>query len=475
MARGGALMRLKNQKGVVLATVLLFIIVLLLLGAALSMLSVNSHLQTMRMINKEKAFYAARAGADALRSYIVDNPDGLTAEELMGYVDAIIAEGISDTGSVGGNSFKLQVRKSDDGSSIEIKSTGTAGNMSSEVTYLIEIAEGEPSGPVLDMAVFATKQRERRFHKDKKGKIVYDEPTEALSLDGSAYIKGPVGTNSIENGTVKFDWSTKVYGDVNIGPEGDVGTAVIAPSDMDSYVISPGTRKLLPAEREYPLPVFPAFPDFPSKGDFTAGWWPAPPYTLPLADGDAWYSSLEVLSTLKIEVGSGTRRLRIDNLEVTGAGKIEIVGSGKLELYVSNFIMDNSGRINDLGNPGQVHMYYNGTSKVNLGGDTRYFGSIYIKDADLDITNSGGIQGHVITGGSTVNITGDASAFVRAIYAPNAHVYMGGSGKVKGSIIANSFFMDGGTWVEYVAATEPIPDIPTSGPGKPKFQNGRWK
>ena len=56
-------MRLKNQKGVVLATVLLFIIVLLLLGAALSMLSVNSHLQTMRMINKEKAFYAARAGA----------------------------------------------------------------------------------------------------------------------------------------------------------------------------------------------------------------------------------------------------------------------------------------------------------------------------------------------------------------------------------------------------------------------------
>ncbi len=469
-------MKLRNEKGIALATVLLFIIVLLLLGFALTIMSTYDHQQALRLERQAKAYYIARSGADALGSYIINNPDNLTAQEMSDYVDAVVAAGVSDSTAVGEGSFSLAVTRDLDENTVEVTSTGIVQGISATATYSIAFDEGTSGGPILDMAVFSTKERAGRYTLDKKGKLVLlPEPISAISLDGSAYIQGPVGTNSLANSTVAFDWSTKVYGDVNIGPGGNTNTAVTAPSDMSNYVISPGTRKVLPKIREYPLPAFPSFPALPSKSAYTAGWWPSPPYTLALTEGEGWYPSIKVLSTLRIEVGSGTRRLRIDTLEVTGSGKIEIVGSGKLELYVTNLKIENSGRINDLGDTSRVHMYYNGSTDVNLGGDTRYYGSVYIKDATLTIGNSGGIQGNIITGGSHVLINGDASANVKALYAPKADVTMGGSGKIKGALVANSFFIDGGAWVQYVPITQPIPDLPETGPSNPNFQKGRWK
>lgn len=469
-------MRLKNEKGFALATVLTFIIVLIILGVALSIMATSSYRQAVRLVNQARAYYIARAGADSLGSYITGNPDSLTGEQMADYVDAIVAAGTSDQVEFGGGSFVLSVSRDIDNNTIDISATGSVDGVQALATYSIAFEEGTSGGAILDMAVFSTKQRAGRYTIDKKGKLVLlPEPVEAIFLDGSAYIQGPVGTNSVANSTVEFDWSTKVFGDVNIGPGGNTNTAIYAPSDISSYKISPGTKKVLPKAREYPLPAFPSFPALDSKGSYTAGWNPSPPYTLALAAGEGWYSSIKVLSTLRIEVGSGTRRLRIDTLEVTGSGKIEIVGAGKLELYVTNLKVENSGRINDLGDTSKVHMYYNGSTAVNLGGDTRYYGSIYIKDAPLTIGNSGGIQGNIITGGNYVLVNGDASANVKALYAPQADITMGGSGKIKGAVVANSFYIDGGAWVQYVPVTQPIPDLPETGPSNPNFQKGRWK
>jgi hypothetical protein len=469
------LVHVRSQKGIALVTVLLFIVVLLIIGVAFSLMAVSSNSQAVRFVNQAQAYYIARAGAASLASYIVDNPASLSAEALSGFVDSIVAVGTSSVNSYGGGTYVIRATKNLANTTIELESTGTFNGITSTVTKTINIIESTSGGPILDMAVFATKARERRYTVDKKGNIVYSEPAEAIFLDGSAYVQGPVGTNSIALKTVTFDWSTKVFGDVNIGPSGNTNTSVFAPSDMGSYIINPGTRKVLPSLRQYPLPLFPTFPTLPSKGAYTAGWWPAPPYTLPLSGGDGWYSSLTVLSTLRIEVGSGTRRLRIDNLQVTGAGKIEIVGSGNLILYVSLVNIANSGAINNLGDPSKVHMYYNGATAVDFGGDTKYYGSIYIKDANLIIGNSGGIQGNIITGSNTVTVNGDASATVKTLYAPNAHVIMGGSGKIKGAVVANSFFIDGGAWVQYVPITNPIPDLPVAGPSTFAFEDGRWK
>ena len=53
-----------------------------------------------------------------------------------------------------------------------------------------------------------------------------------------------------------------------------------------------------------------------------------------------------------------------------------------------------------------------------------------------------------------MKITGDATAHVRVLYAPNAAVRLEGSGKVRGSLIGKTVHMSGGTFVEW----KEIPD-----------------
>jgi len=64
---------------------------------------------------------------------------------------------------------------------------------------------------------------------------------------------------------------------------------------------------------------------------------------------------------------------------------------------------------------------------------------------------SGGVTGHIITGGNCVDIRGNASANVRVIYAPNALVTIHGSGHVRGAVVANSCTMTGGASLIYDA------------------------
>ena len=235
-----------------------------------------------------------------------------------------------------------------------------------------------------------------------------------------------------------------------------------------------GKVKNLPEPREYPLPEFPEFPLLPYKGDFTAGWWPSPPYSITEADGDGWYGRLAVESELNIYVGSGTRIIRADELSVTGDGKMNIIGSGKLILYVNKFVMDGGASINRNGSESQLHMYYSGTGKLSLGGNTKFRGSVYAKDAPIDITNSGGITGHIITGGSEVKITGDATAHVRV---RTRRMQRSGSRAAESAWKLDR--QDGAHVRRHLRRVEGDPRLPGGIPdlesGAKTFKRGQWK
>lgn len=229
----------------------------------------------------------------------------------------------------------------------------------------------------------------------------------------------------------------------------------------------------LDEERTYPMPSFPTFPTYlPDKGSFTAGWWPAPPYHI---YEDGYYDEIIVLSELHIHVGSGIREIRARKLSVTGSGKIVVQGSGILNLYIEEeFIIQNSGRINDGGDPNQVMLYYKGNDSIGPSGDTRFYGNLYSETADVYLAGSGGILGSVITGGDSVTIDGDSTAIVQMIYAPNAHVSMTGSGKVRGAIIANSFKAVGGAYVQFEPDFDPD-ELPISEIESNDLAIGHWK
>lgn len=424
-----------NQRGGALLTVLVVTMVLIIMGTALLRYAGAVMSQVASAEARTKAYYVARSGTDAFVSYIVDNPDGLTSEQLDAVITDAIAAGTSGPTALGDGSFTITLTAGE-ADAVLVTAVGTVRGVTETVVRTIVLTPGGSTMPPLDCAVFSLN---------------------GITLEGSAWIKGHAGTNSEVKDSVNFAWSTGIDSDkvLWIGPGGAPSSVVKTRSGapMDVYVKSDKVKNL-PEPRDYPLPSFPDFPTPPYKGEFTAGWNPSPPYFITEATGDGWYSKLTVLSELNIYVGSGTRIIRADELAVTGSGKINIVGTGKLILYVNKFTLEGSGSINKNGSESQLHMYYSGDSKLSLGGDTKFRGSVYAKTASIDIGGSGGITGHIVTGGTQVNITGDATANVRVLYAPNAAVKLTGSGKVRGSLIGKSVHMEGGTFVEW----QGIPD-----------------
>jgi len=447
----------REENGSALLTVFFVIIALTVLGMGLMQYAMSGYRQEMQSERRAMAYYVARSGVDAFVSYVVDNPDSLSLVNMGSLIDSAVSAGQSAPTPLGEGSFTISLAKhSAEGTPDEVvvTSRGTVKGVAETVRRSIILTPGGSAMPPVDCAVFSLGD---------------------ITLTGSSEILGNAGTNTIAKGKVKFEWSTAVDGDLSIGPSGVPGTVldVRAGSPMDQYLKS-GRVQNLPAVRSYPMPAFPTYPALPNKGSLTAGWWPRPPYSITEADGDGWYSNLAVESTLNIHVGSGTRRIRADHLSITGSGKINIIGSGNLVLYVDKFTLTGSSKVNENGSEKQLHMYYSGTDRLSVPGDTKFRGSVFAQRASVNIGGSGGITGHIITGGPEVNVTGDASASVRVLYAPNANVKLTGSGKVHGALIGNTVRLEGDTRVVWQEPPDSQGGLPDFGSAPASYARGLW-
>jgi len=158
-------------------------------------------------------------------------------------------------------------------------------------------------------------------------------------------------------------------------------------------------------------------------------------------------------------------------------------GEGRVEFYVeSKFDVGNNSKINDAGDPNQLMLYYRGYDEVKLedgddetltlGGNTIFNGSLYAKEANVKLHGGARIQGNIMTGGDSVEISGDTSAISRLIYAPNAHVEMNGGGNqpavVSGAVISKSFTANGNSNIVYNPDLDvELPDVQIKNSGYP--------
>ena len=447
----------RDELGSALLTVFFVVIALTLLGVGLMQYATTGYGQEIQSERRTMAYYVARSGVDAFVSYVVDNPHNLSLDGMGSLLNTAVSAGQSAPTPLGEGQFTISLAKHSAGGGpdeIVVTSQGTVKGVTETVRRSIILTPGGSAMPPVDCAVFSLGD---------------------ITLTGSSKILGNAGTNTTAEGKVKFAWSTAVDGDLSIGPEGVPSAVVSAPKGcpMDEYV-KDGKVKNLPSTRSYPMPEFPTYPALPNKGSYTAGWWPEPPYSITEADGDGWYSKLTVESTLDVYVGSGTRRIRADHLSITGSGKINIIGSGNLILYVDKFTLTGGSKVNENGSEKQLHMYYSGTDKLSVPGDTKFRGSVFAQRASVDIGGSGGIMGHIITGGPEVNITGDASANVRVLYAPNANVKLTGSGKVRGALIGNTVRLEGDTKVVWQEPPDSQWGLPDFGSAPASYARGLW-
>ncbi|MDN7227019.1 pilus assembly PilX N-terminal domain-containing protein [Planococcus sp. N064] len=138
---------------------------------------------------------------------------------------------------------------------------------------------------------------------------------------------------------------------------------------------------------------------------------------------------------------------------ISGNGHLQIEGSGKLTIYIKeNIQIDghlNSQKKDNL-------LIYLGPSKIPSNPKTlrssdyaEFNASVYAKDANIEVVGSAGINGHILTGGTSVRLNGATSAAAKGtvVFAPNADVEVVGSGILKGGIISKTFTMRGGAKV----------------------------
>ncbi len=278
-----------------------------------------------------------------------------------------------------------------------------------------------------------------------------------ITLTGSAKVMGHAGTNAVGNGDVNLAWSTSIDSTLLIGPGGNPSTTVIQASGKN---VGLGVGNL-PSPGEYELPAFVEYPAKTITRSSVVTTWPFTNITLSPSDYDgAYFPSITVQSnyTLNIDTGSEDRVLHVGDFNLY-QGTVNITGTGTLTLIVEDdLIVSGSSKMNTSSIQERLFTYYGGTDALNFSGSTKFNGSIYAKTADITIGGSGGIQGHVITGGNNVTVSGAAVANTRILYAPNAHVQVTGSGSIKGSIVANTFSSSGSGKVQF--STELSSELP---------------
>jgi hypothetical protein len=140
---------------------------------------------------------------------------------------------------------------------------------------------------------------------------------------------------------------------------------------------------------------------------------------------------------LYIKAGPGVTNLYIDTLSFNKGGII-IEGEGVVNLYTNN--ISGLGNLNEGGNYEQLNVFYMGNDKVKLTNHKEVLnGSLYIKNADFEMT------GGVINGGY--------------ILSPYATVDLSGGASIQGTIVAKAFDASGnGTLISSNADQSPIPD-----------------
>ena len=329
------------------------------------------------------------------------------------------------------------------GNEIVLTTIGTPdlnSNYKSESKAYFDIQEGSNSGPNL---------------LDFDGIHVES----SIVLTGSSQIFGNLTSNTTANKSINLAWSTKINGNLSFAGD-NIDNIIEKPSGQPYGNLVTGTIKPNTVISVPPAPSYPDFPTLPNKGDFKTPWVSGLFY--PIYD-DGHYNLLEATSsrTITIFVGTETRKIRVNNLNIS-QGHIILSGTGKLIIYVDNqFTLGGDSSINKDGDNSKVHIYYSGVNAPAIGGNTRVNSSISIKTAPFVIAGSNAIQGHIISGGSEIKITGNAEAISRLIYAPLANVIFEGSGRGKGNIICKSMSLTGDTRFFYNDQwkDDPIPDL----------------
>lgn len=129
--------KLSDQKGSALVTAIMVFAVLSVLGVAMLSISLSETKFVSHQHNKAQAYYIAHSSVDALATYIIKNPGGLTDQQLYDYVTVLKGGVTASNGDFLGGSYTLSTAV-ENTHHLRLSSVGTYRNVSQKVSLLVE-------------------------------------------------------------------------------------------------------------------------------------------------------------------------------------------------------------------------------------------------------------------------------------------------------------------------------------------------
>lgn len=466
----------KNESGYVLVGVLLIFTIVAVLGLSIVMSSLTSVKTSHSERDNQSAYYIAEAGLTYYMKEIKEKVqniyerDNVKVEENfynnLGEIKRLendgIYEGFEEENEIQPKATVKVVGKGNN--QFQISSIGEIGETRRKVesTFTVEWKEKFENKPyqLPDKAVFVK---------------------ETITLKNSGSIDGNIGTLKEGVPSIFAEGNPSIGGDIRV-KEGYEEHAV------DTEVLNFPKAKGI---KMGSIPELPSFPSFPLKHqcpkdkiiinqhnnehsvikncnlNINNHVVKSANYKLNLNSGEKLYFkslNIEQDLTLFIDVGDSDKEIVVSYLNLKG-GNIVLLGKGRLTFYVEDKITTGYGNINSEENINNLNIFYKGQESVFWGSNTKIYGSLFVETADITGGNGGGFYGNIFTGGTNLDIKGNADSMSQLILAPNADVTIDNSGRVNGMIVSKNLLIKGNGKVIYDESLSEDIDGPISPSG----------
>jgi hypothetical protein len=345
----------KKSDGYALVLTMVLLVVLSLLGTAILSIAYGETKMVANQVENKRAYYAARSGADAMASYIIEQSSNNTT--ISGVVDDLIfkIETLPGTGTIGTgatiSSFQVNVSRIPSGpyrGDLLLESTGTTATGTLPVKVSLTLKQALRT--VLDTTIFAN---------------------DSMSLGNNITVNGDIGTNA---GSITFG-RNPVNGNVILGPDAtqtylnnSVDPMCGTPQRLNEKIIFPNTK----------TDLFPTENNNSQLGTPRHGHNPPTPYVVTATPSDP---GNHVLATAVTDLSDIMANI---TWPAGGGGELHILISDT----ITNFTLGSQVNVPD-GNT--LYLYYNGTNQIadNSGNFSYQHLSIYAPNASFNITGGG--------------------------------------------------------------------------------------
>jgi len=432
-----------KEKGSILVLTVMSVAVLMITGVGFLTLATAEYRMSSFHSQTVQAFYAAEAGLNWGKKYLADNIASLIPDpEQLGEAAEFTLPFDGSPQNYGTITVKLRKQ----GAEWDLIATSTVRSAKQVVIQKALVQGGSVTLPDFTL---------------------YLPPRPPGTPSGD-----PSGTVNLANSGTTITGDLPVYGVVYVPSYLTIPQVVEPPvnptpegGEMGPYSLPPFVAPSLTSRGN--LTVHNSTATISSAGSYNnvsvTGW----PCTLNIDATNPSFKELTINhfkvnnaeGNVNIKTGAHGLDIWLNSTDWGGNSILNISGPGKVRIFIQqSFDIDGTFYINysrteeknkwvyTPGNSDQLTMYYYGSDKLTIGGNTHLCGSLISGPGELHLKTPNAVIGHVVSGTSgTVTIGPDGGSdrhVTGVVYAPYAHVHLD-SGRVTGAIVANSAALTG--------------------------------